>query len=81
MDPAVYYEIDSFLPIRPEYEFMRASSYKKNDIVGEGFRLRTQKFRGQVSQGLLLPMSHFPEIPTDAEIGTDVTDTNFSSNY
>ncbi len=74
MDPAVYYEIDSFLPIRPEYEFMRASSYKKNDIVGEGFRLRTQKFRGQVSQGLLLPMSQFPEIPTDAEIGTDVTE-------
>lgn len=74
MDPAVYYEIDSFLPIRPEYEFMRASSYKKNDIVGEGFRLRTQKFRGQVSQGLLLPMSQFPEIPADAEIGTDVTE-------
>lgn len=73
MDSAVYFEIDSFLPIRPEYEFMRASSYRKNDIVGEGFRLRTQKFRGQLSQGLLLPISLFPEIPADAEIGTDVT--------
>ncbi len=74
MDPAVYYEIDSFLPIRPEYEFMRKSSYTKNDIVGEGFRLRTQKFRGQLSQGLLLPVSLFPEIPSDAEIGTNVTE-------
>ena len=74
MDPAVYFEIDSFLPICPEYEFMRASSYQKNDIVGEGFRLRTQRFRGQVSQGLLLPLRQFPEIPADSAIGTDVTE-------
>lgn len=56
-DYAVYFEIDSFLPIRPEFEFLRASSYKKTDLLGEGFRLRTQKFRGQISQGLLLPVS------------------------
>ena len=53
---------------------MRNSSYKKTDIMGEGFRLRTMKFRGQISQGLLLPVSQFPEIPQDAEIGTDVTE-------
>lgn len=74
MDIGVYFEIDSFLPIRPEFEFMRTSSYKKTDIMGEGFRLRTMRFRGQISQGLLLPLSQFPEIPADAEIGTDVTD-------
>ena len=74
MDTAVYFEIDSFLPIRPEYEFMRASSYKNSDIMGEGFRLRTMRFRGQISQGLLLPLSVFPEIPADAEVGTDVTE-------
>ena len=74
MDVAVYFEIDSFLPIREEFEFMRASSYKKTDIMGEGFRLRTMKFRGQVSQGLLLPLSAFPEIPADAEVGMDVTE-------
>ncbi|MBR1824775.1 MAG: 2'-5' RNA ligase [Ruminococcus sp.] len=74
MDLAVYFEIDSFLPIRPEYEFMRASSYKNTDIMGEGFRLKTQKFRGQVSQGLLLPIDKFPEIPENAELGTDVTE-------
>ena len=74
MDLAVYFEIDSFLPIRPEFEFMRASSYRKTDVMGEGFRLRTMNFRGQISQGLLLPISQFPEISEDVELGTDVTE-------
>ncbi len=74
MDTAVYFEIDSFLPIRPEYEFLRGSSYRNTDIMGEGFRLKTQKFRGKVSQGLLLPLSQFPELSADMEPGTDVTD-------
>ena len=74
MDLAVYFEIDSFLPVRPEFEFLRASSYKNTDIMGEGFRLTTQKFRGQVSQGLLLPIDKFPEIPTNTECGADVTE-------
>ena len=74
MDLAVYFEVDSFLPIAPEFEFLRASSYRKTDIMGEGFRLRTMKFRGQISQGLLLPVSAFPAIPADADLGTDVTE-------
>ena len=74
MDLAVYFEIDSFLPIRPEFEFMRTSSYRKTDIMGEGFRLRTMKFRGQISQGLLLPISEFSEIAEDIEPGSDVTE-------
>ena len=74
MELAVYYEVDSFLPIAPEYEFLRASSYRKTDIMGEGFRLRTMKFRGQISQGLLLPITAFPGIPADVELGTDVTE-------
>ncbi|MCR4673232.1 MAG: 2'-5' RNA ligase [Lachnospiraceae bacterium] len=74
MDIGVYFEIDSFLPIRPEFEFMRASSYRMTALMGEGFRLRTMRFRGQISQGLLLPLSQFPEIPADAEVGTDVTE-------
>ena len=72
-DRAVYFEIDSFLPIDPRFEFLRASSYKQTDIMGEGFRLKTMKFRGEVSQGLLLPLSLFPEIPEDAPVGADVT--------
>ena len=74
MDLAVYFEIDSFLPIRPEFEFMRASSYRKTDIMGEGFRLRTMKFRGQISQELLLPINQFSELPLDIELGADVTE-------
>ena len=74
MDVGVYFEIDSFLPIRPEFEFMRSSSYRKTDIMGEGFKLRTVRFRGQISQGLLLPVSSFPEIPADIELGTDITE-------
>lgn len=74
MDVGVYFEIDSFLPVRPEFEFMRTSSYKKTDIMGEGFKLRTMRFRGQISQGLLLPLSSFPEIPADIELGADVTE-------
>ena len=73
-DLAVYFEIDSFLPIRPEYEFLRKSCYKKTDYLGEGFRLRTQTFRGEISQGLLLPVSVFPEIPGSAAEGDDVTE-------
>jgi len=51
-DLAVYYEIDSFLPIRPHFEFLRKSSYKRMGN-SEGFRLKTIKLRGQISQGLL----------------------------
>ena len=74
MDLAVYFEVDSFLPVAPEFEFLRASSYRKTDVMGEGFRLRTMKFRGQISQGLLLPINAFPAIPADAELGADVTE-------
>ena len=73
MDQAVYFEIDSFLPVRPEFEFLRSSSYRNTDIMGEGFKLRTMKFRGQISQGLLLPLTAFSEISADAAIGTDVS--------
>ena len=69
MDLAVYFEIDSFLPIRDEFEFLRISSYRKNDILGEGFRLKTMRFRGQISQGLLLPLGQFNELDACDEIG------------
>ncbi len=55
-DLCVYFEIDSFLPVREEFEFLRKSSYKKMGDA-EGFRLKTIKLRGQVSQGLCLPIN------------------------
>ena len=73
-DCCVYFEIDSFLPVRHEFEFLRVSSYKEIEILGPGFRLKTMKFRGQISQGLLLPAETFPEIPSEAELGHDVTE-------
>jgi len=56
-DLVVYCEIDSYLPIEPEFEFLRKSSYKKMPDGSEGFRLKTIKLRGQVSQGLIIPVN------------------------
>jgi RNA ligase (TIGR02306 family) len=55
-DLIVYCEVDSFLPIEPEFEFLRKSSYKKMADGNEGFRLKTIRLRGQISQGLILPL-------------------------
>jgi len=71
-DHVVYCEIDSFLPIKEEFEFLRKSSYKKMGDQ-EGFRLKTIKLRGQVSQGLILPMSVFGDFSWTAYEGLDVT--------
>jgi RNA ligase (TIGR02306 family) len=76
-DLVVYCEVDSFLPIRDEFEFLRKSSYKKMGDQ-EGFRLRTSKLRGQISQGLILPINVVPitQFATahDLPEGMDVTD-------
>ena len=66
-DFVVYCEIDSFLPIREEFEFLRKSSFKKMGDQ-EGFRLKTIKIRGQISQGLVLPISVL-EGPDEMKIG------------
>lgn len=71
-DMVVYCEIDSFLPIREEFEFLRKSSYKKMGDQ-EGFRLKTIKLRGQVSQGLILPIHVLPLLEMVSE-GQDVTE-------
>lgn len=58
----VYIEIDSILPERPEFEFLRDRK----------FRVRTIKLRGQVSQGLVLPLSVLPD--GKYAVGDDVTE-------
>ncbi len=70
----VYFEIDSFLPIDERFEFLRQGSYKNSELLGEGFRLRTQRFRGEVSQGLVLPLSILPENPDGYAEGDNVTE-------
>ena len=77
-DKCVYFEVDSFLPIEDRYEFLRRTSYRKNEFMGEGFRIKTMTMRGEISQGLALPLDSFPEVSetgADIAIGTDVTDT------
>ena len=69
-EKVIYCEIDSFLPIREEFEFLRKSSYKKI-LDQEGFRLKTIRLRGQISQGLILPLSL---LEGDYNEGDDVTD-------
>lgn len=73
-DLVVYFEIDSFLPICEEFEFLRKSSYKNNEYMGEGFRLKTMKFRGEISQGLCLGIDKLPKLNgLELSEGMDVT--------
>jgi RNA ligase (TIGR02306 family) len=65
-DIVIYCEVDSFLPIKDEFEFLRKSSYKKMDDQ-EGFRLRTIKLRGQVSQGLIIPLNELLKYGVSAD--------------
>ncbi len=68
-DFVIYCEVDSFLPIREEFEFLRKSSYRKMADGNEGFRLKTIKLRGQVSQGLILPLSILEGEEEDEKLG------------
>jgi len=60
-DFVIFYEIDSFLPVIPEYEFLlRGGNPKKMLNDGkevEGIRLKTVRLRSQISQGLIMPLS------------------------
>jgi RNA ligase (TIGR02306 family) len=79
-DKLVYCEIDSLLPETPDFEFLRANCYKpaQTDATGTvtvpaGFRIKTVKLRGQVSQGICFPLSVLPPgAPTDED--ADVTE-------
>lgn len=72
-DYCVYFEVDSFLPICAQYEFLRKNCYKNDSFMGEGFRLKTQRFRGQISQGLILPVSILSHAK-EYSLGEDVSD-------
>lgn len=63
-DWAVYIEIDSRVPETEVFEFLR----------NKQFKIKTQKFRGALSQGIALPLSKFPQIK-NVHVGMDVTQT------
>lgn len=61
-DKVVFFEIDSFIPVSEEFEFLRPNCYKEHPTLGNGFRLRTIKLRGELSQGLIMPYSIMDKI-------------------
>ena len=63
-DRLCYIEIDSVLPEKPEFEFLRP----------KGFRIKTMKMAGVISQGICFPMTILPEKYRDCDVGEDVTD-------
>ena len=79
-DKVVYCEIDALLPERAAFEFLRPNCYKPAQTEASGavtqeagFRIKTIKLRGQVSQGICFPLSVLPDgAPTDED--ADVTD-------
>ena len=66
----IYIEVDSVVPERPEFEFLRDRK----------FRVRTIKLRGQVSQGLVLPLSILKD-GWRYDLGEDVTDVLGITKY
>jgi hypothetical protein len=64
-DKVIYIEVDSVMPEKPEYEFLRSRK----------FRIRTIKLKGQVSQGLILPLANSLAVKTSVEVGQDVTES------
>ncbi len=61
-DLCVYIEIDSILPQKEVFEFLR----------NKNFRIKTMKLRGQISQGICFPLSVLPS-NVKIEEGNDVT--------
>jgi RNA ligase (TIGR02306 family) len=71
-DVAVYFEIDSWVPHELAPFLSNGKEPREyNSVKGE--RLRTVKLRGQVSQGLLLPLDCLGSIANDVSVGEDVS--------
>jgi len=58
-DLCVYCEVDSVLPDRKEFEFLRERK----------FRIRTVKLKGQVSQGICFPLNVLPSYNRKMKMG------------
>lgn len=61
-DRTIFCEPDSVLPDKPEFEFLKS----------KGFRIKTMKMSGVISQGICFPLSLIPS--KDYNIGEDVTE-------
>jgi RNA ligase (TIGR02306 family) len=72
-DVVVYCEIDSWIPTELASFLSKGKDPKEYEGI-KGERLRTVKLRGQLSQGLLLPLSILTNYGADLEAGDDVND-------
>jgi RNA ligase (TIGR02306 family) len=70
-EKVVYFSVDSMLPIQPQYEFLRSNCYVPRL---DRFRIKTIRLRGEISQGLALPLSSLDLPFTVWEEGQDVTE-------
>lgn len=71
-DLAIYCEIDSWIPYQLAPFLSKGTQPREyNGVQGE--RLRTIRLRGQISQGLLLPLKHLTNYGADLGEGSDVT--------
>jgi RNA ligase (TIGR02306 family) len=68
-DLCVWHEPDTVAAEKPEYEFLRK----------QGFRLKVSRFKGQVSQGLALPLAGVQA--ASYAVGDDVTDLTGIRKY
>ncbi len=70
-DKCVFFEIDSMMPNKPEFEFLKSPD---KDYAGKEFvaRLKTKKLKGVISQGLAMPTKLWGL--DHVVVGEDVTD-------
>lgn len=68
-DLCVWHEPDTVAADKPDYEFLRK----------QGFRLKVSRFKGQVSQGLALPLAVLPA--ATYAVGDDVTELTGIRKY
>ncbi len=76
-DTCVFFEIDSILPNEPRYTFLGSTKLYNGKA---GHRLASTKMRGAISQGLVLPLTLFPEDLGNI-IGEDISEKLHVTKY
>ena len=72
-DLGVYFEIDSLLPLNTYFDFLNPNTIRKMNGQ-EGYRLKTIHLRGELSQGLILPLALFRDKLSEYKEEDDVTE-------
>lgn len=78
-EKAIFFEIDSALPVDDlRYDFLKTRCLKRWSkgprLLKEVIRIKTCKFKGEISQGLFMPLALYPELTSqDLEVGTNLT--------